>query len=148
MSQHKTLTNFDKGKILREARKQLGLTQKDMALRLGLDSTYLSQLENGHREVDDHYLKKANEVKAEFEKSKSVQHHLAEDAGIEPATRQSCVDYLQRFLETCDDNSKLGWTLIELHEHFPLDKWRKKRGKEQSSSDPKAYLRAAIEEET
>ena len=69
MSQHKTLTNFEKGKSLLEIRDRLNLTQKAMADLLGLDSTYLSQLENGHRAVSDHYLIKATEI----EKSKKVQ---------------------------------------------------------------------------
>src|SRR6202012_2606531 len=41
---------------------------------------------------------------------------------IEP-TRESCLQYLKHFLETCTDAAKLGWTAVELKEHFPLNKW-------------------------
>lgn len=69
MSQQKVLTNFDKGKILRDARKNLGLNQRDMADRLNIDPTYLSQLETGARNVDDWYLDEVNRL---LEKSNNV----------------------------------------------------------------------------
>lgn len=69
MSQQKTSTNFDKGRAIRDIRLRLGLTQKQMAERLELNSTYLSELENG-RHFDEHYLKKAQAL---FDKSKKVE---------------------------------------------------------------------------
>ena len=38
--------NQDFGKIIRQARKDRGLSQRELANRLGLDFTYLSKLEN------------------------------------------------------------------------------------------------------
>ncbi len=126
MSQQKNLTNFDKGKLLVAARKRLGYSQVQMAAELHLDSTYLSQLENGRREVDEFYVQRAEEMARDHEnanKFKATVDALSEAPGqIEP-TRESCLQYLKHFLETCTDAAKLGWTAVELIEHFPLNKW-------------------------
>ena len=126
MSQQKNLTNFDKGKLLVIARKRLGYSQVQMAAELNLDSTYLSQLENGRREVDEFYVQRAEELARQFEnanKFKVAAGALQESAGqIEP-TAESCLQYLRHFLETCTDATKLGWTAVELKDHFPLNKW-------------------------
>jgi transcriptional regulator with XRE-family HTH domain len=126
MSQQKSLTNFEKGKLLMTARKRLGLSQVQMAQKLNLDSSYLSQLENGRREVDEFYVNRGEEMAREFEKThnRKVSTETIFEATGQPApTRESCLRYLQQFLETCTDAAKLGWTAIELKEHFPLDKW-------------------------
>jgi transcriptional regulator with XRE-family HTH domain len=126
VSQQKNLTNFDKGKLLISARKRLGFSQVQMAQKLNLDSSYLSQLENGRREVDEFYVNRAEELAREFEnanKLKASAQALFESSGQLVPTRESCLRYLQQFLETCTDPAKLGWTAIELKEHFPLDKW-------------------------
>jgi ribosome-binding protein aMBF1 (putative translation factor) len=59
VSQQKYLTNFDKGKLLVAVRKRLGFSPAQMAEKLNLDSTYLSQLENGRREVDEFHVQRA-----------------------------------------------------------------------------------------
>ena len=97
-----------------------------MAQKLNLDSTYLSQLENGRREVDEFYVNRAEEMAREFERVNKLR--ASAEANFQSAdqptpTRESCIQYLQQFLETCTDAAKLGWTAIELREHFPLDKW-------------------------
>lgn len=97
-----------------------------MAQKLNLDPTYLSQLENGRREVDEFYVNRAEELAREFEnahKFKVSADAIFESTGQPAPTRESCLRYLQQFLETCTDAAKLGWTAIELKEHFPLDKW-------------------------
>ena len=106
------------------ARKRLGLNQVQMAQKLNLDPTYLSQLENGRREVDEFYVHRSEELAREFENANKVKASAEAifDSTGQP-TRESCLRYLQRFLETCTDATKLGWTAIELKEHFPLDKW-------------------------
>jgi transcriptional regulator with XRE-family HTH domain len=138
MSQHKTLTKFDKGKLLREQRKRLGFTQKAMANKLNLDPTYLSLLENGHREVDDWYVQRAGELLADFEKSKEVQSEVSrgerEGNALGSATREECRNYFLRFLEMCDEPAKLGWLAVELREHFPLNKWVRKTERRVSST--------------
>lgn len=95
-----------------------------MAQKLNLDPTYLSQLENGRREVDEFYVNRAEELAREFESASQLKASVEAifDAMDQP-TRESCLRYLQQFLETCTDAAKLGWTAIELKEHFPLDKW-------------------------
>jgi transcriptional regulator with XRE-family HTH domain len=126
VSQHKSLTNFDKGKLLMASRKRLGLSQVQMAQKLNLDSTYLSQLENGRREVDEFYVQRAEELVHDFENTnrfKTTIETFRESVGQGTPSRESCLEYLRQFLETCTDAAKLGWTAVELKQHFPLDKW-------------------------
>jgi len=126
VSQQKNLTNFDKGKLLISARKRLGFSQVQMAQKLNLDSTYLSQLENGRREVDEFYVQRADELAHEFENANKLRasaEALRESIGQAAPSRETCLQYLRLFLETCTDAAKLGWTAVELKEHFPLDKW-------------------------
>ena len=124
VNQQKHLSNAEKGKLLIAARKRLDFSQVQMAEKLNLDSTYLSQLENGRREVDDFYVERAEELAREWETiNASKAAAMRESAGYAAPTTESCLRYLQEFLETCTDATKLGWTAVELREHFPLDKW-------------------------
>ena len=122
MSVQKPLIKTEKAKQLREMRRRLEWTQQQMAEALGLDPSYLSQLENGRRKLDDWYLKKAGE----FEKNKAA-GILSASADSESyslqSTAESCIAYLRQFLTTCKDPAKIVWTYVELQEHFPLDKW-------------------------
>jgi transcriptional regulator with XRE-family HTH domain len=115
VSQYKTLTNLEKGKTLREIRNRLNLTQRELAKELHIDSTYLSQLENGGRPVDDFYLEQAREI----EKSNKVQAFR----DMAAPTAEMCLAYLKEFLERCDEPAKIVWAYIELKEHFPLTKF-------------------------
>lgn len=114
MSQQKPGIKTEKAKRLREVRRRLEWTQQQMADALGLDASYLSQLENGHRNLDDWYLKKASE----FEKNQAPPEPRSSRASAE-----ACVSYLRQFLATCRDPAKIVWTYVELQAHFPLDKW-------------------------
>jgi len=108
------------------ARKRMGLSQVQMAAKLGLDPTYISQLENGRREVDEFYVQRAEEIARESAGASKIQvpaNALHEPLGQGAPTRESCLQYLQEFLATCTDATKLGWTAVELKEHFPLNKW-------------------------
>lgn len=87
----KHITNSDKGKLLMAARKRLGLSQVQMAQRLNLDSTYLSQLENGRREVDEFYVQRAEEMAREFEnvnRPKVAAGEIRESIGHEGPSRE------------------------------------------------------------
>lgn len=120
MSSQKTVIKTEKARQLREMRRRLEWTQQQMAEALGLDPSYLSQLENGRRKLDDWYLKKASE----FEKNKlAVPFVATSDSYSLQSTAESCLAYLQQFLTTCKDPAKIVWTYVELQEHFPLDKW-------------------------
>lgn len=120
MSSQKTVIKTEKAKQLREMRRRLEWTQQQMAEALGLDPSYLSQLENGRRKLDDWYLKKASE----FEKNKmAAPFAAAPDSYSLQSTAEACIAYLQQFLTTCKDPAKIVWTYVELQEHFPLDKW-------------------------
>jgi transcriptional regulator with XRE-family HTH domain len=125
---NKQLTNADKGKLLMAARKRMGLSQVQMAQKLNLDSTYLSQLENGRREVDEFYVQRAEELAREFEganKFRGASGEIRESIAQAGPSRESCLEYFRMFLETCTDAAKLGWTAVELKQHFPLDKWER-----------------------
>lgn len=88
-----------------------------MAERIGLNPTYLSALENGREPVDDEYVKRAEGIALE------MAGKLEDGYEVEP-TERGCVEYLRQFLATCKgDKSKLGWTLVELQERFPLTRW-------------------------
>jgi transcriptional regulator with XRE-family HTH domain len=126
VSHAKNISNAEKGKRLMAARKRLGFSQVQMAEKLNLDPTYISQLENGRREVDEFYVARAEELAREFaevNKIKTSTDAMRESPGNVEPTRESCLHYLQQFLQTCTDAAKLGWTAVELKEHFPLDKW-------------------------
>jgi transcriptional regulator with XRE-family HTH domain len=126
MSHAKNISNTEKGKLLMAARKRLGFSQVQMAQKLNLDSTYLSQLENGRREVDEFYVQRAEELAREFENahgSKTSDERIRESMDPSSPSRESCLQYLRQFLNTCTDQARLGWTAVELKQHFPLDKW-------------------------
>jgi len=126
MNHVKGIANEDKGRRLMAARRRLGFRQVQMAEKLNLDSTYLSQLENGRREVDEFYVQRAEEMAREFEqanKFKAATGEIRETDGRTEPAHESCLEYFRKFLETCTDPAKLGWTAVELKAHFPLDKW-------------------------
>jgi len=122
----KHIGDKEKGNLLMAARKRMGLSQVEMAGKLGLDSTYISQLENGRRKVGDFYVQRAEELVREFENQArftSARDTFAESGDHSTPSREICLHYLQLFLATCTDPAKLGWTAVELKQHFPLDKW-------------------------
>jgi len=121
MSAQKTVVKTEKAKQLREMRRRLEWTQQQMAEALGLDPSYLSQLENGRRKLDDWYLKKASEF--ERNKAAGLLGSASADSYSLQSTAESCIAYLRQFLTTCKDPAKIVWTYVELQEHFPLDKW-------------------------
>ncbi|HEV2330936.1 MAG TPA: helix-turn-helix transcriptional regulator [Verrucomicrobiae bacterium] len=111
----------EKAKQLRDVRHRLQWTQQQMAEALGLDASYLSQLENGRRKLDDWYLKKAGE----FEKGKTTRIYdkSTPEAYSMQTTAESCLAYLTRFLGTCKEPAHVMWTFVELQQHFPIEKW-------------------------
>jgi transcriptional regulator with XRE-family HTH domain len=128
VNEQERITNVEKGKLLVAARKRLGFSQVQMAEKLNLDSSYLSQLENGRREVDEDYVLRAEELAREFENAgrfRATAGAIGTPASYDAPTRESCLRYLEQFLAACTDAAKLGWTLVELREHFPLDKWER-----------------------
>lgn len=44
---------------------------------------------------------------------------------VDLPSKEACLEYLRKFLDTCDTPDKIGWTKIELMESFPLSKWQK-----------------------
>ena len=121
MSPQKPAIKSDKAKQLREMRLRLDWTQQQMAEALGLDPSYLSQLENGRRKLDDWYLKKAGEF--EQSKASNIFGNATPESYSLQTSAESCITYLKQFLATCKDPAKIVWTYVELQEHFPLDKW-------------------------
>lgn len=93
-----------------------------MGERLGLDVSYISQLETDKRPVDNWYVTRAIEEAEKLEKSKEV-NAPGEVRDISPnyhpnraeEIRQQCRDHLEQVLESCGSNElQLSWTLIEL----------------------------------
>jgi transcriptional regulator with XRE-family HTH domain len=121
MSSQKSASKTEKAKQLRDVRHRLQWTQQQMAEALGLDASYLSQLENGRRKLDDWYLKKAGE----FEKGKSTKIYdkTTPEAYSMQTSAESCISYLTRFLGTCQEPAQVVWTYVELQQRFPLEKW-------------------------
>ena len=134
MNQSKPTIKTEKARQLREMRRRLEWTQQQMAEALGLDPSYLSQLENGRRKLDDWYLKKAGE----FEKTKTatVFGSTASESFSLQASAEACITYLTQFLATCKDPAKIVWTYVELQEHFPLNKWAEEGPEDLSSKSP------------
>lgn len=134
----KNLSNPQKAKTLRDTRKRIGYNQREMATALGLDPSYLSQLENAVRPVDEWYVSRAAEI------AKSIESKIA---GSSAPMGQACEEHLRAFLATCgEDVARLGWTLTVLKETLPLDKW-KRSGRSSSKSDAAAELAGDISDE-
>jgi hypothetical protein len=97
-----------------------------MATALGLDVSYISQLENSKRTVDEWYITRAQEIErhhSHIEKSKL--DALAEQGPDYLAARSSEIRakahrHLDIVLDACrDDLDSLSWTYVELRRHFP-----------------------------
>lgn len=109
---------------LKAARKRLGWNQEELAKALGLDRSYLSQLENG-REIQPWVWERLEViergVKAGVDKSTACRE---ESTAPGSPLEMQCREYLDDFLQTCHgDAAHLGWTLVELKKKFPLDLW-------------------------
>ncbi|HEX3624279.1 MAG TPA: helix-turn-helix transcriptional regulator [Verrucomicrobiae bacterium] len=140
MSAQKSASKTEKAKQLRDVRHRLQWTQQQMAEALGLDASYLSQLENGRRKLDDWYLKKAGE----FEKGKTAKIYdkSTPDAYSMQTSAESCLAYLTRFLGTCKVPAHVVWTYVELQQRFPLEKWTAPE-QEINSAQPSAAVEKA-----
>jgi transcriptional regulator with XRE-family HTH domain len=113
-----TILKNSKGSELREIRQRLGWTQVRMAAAIGLDPTYVSQLETGRQVLDDSYLAKARDIEA-IEKSKRLK--VGEEPPELMGVRLKCHTYLGRVLDACQgDRDREVWTYVELQRHFPL----------------------------
>jgi transcriptional regulator with XRE-family HTH domain len=112
------MTDIEKGKLLWQTRKKLHFNQKKMADLLKLDSTYLSQLENGHRHVDTWYVQRAQEMMVAFGKSAPAKPPPAWKV---QGMREKSHEALERVLDACHgDDERLAWTYVELVKHFPV----------------------------
>ena len=70
------------GRALRELRDRAGLKQEELAVRTGIGVTYISQLENGHRGVRWHTLRR-------LLRALGADLHQLADAITEAETRDS-----------------------------------------------------------
>jgi transcriptional regulator with XRE-family HTH domain len=117
---------------LKTTRKRLGWDQAQMAKELGLNRSYLSQLENGARTIQPWVIKRLEEVELGADKGIAKIRSALKDAlqgygELTPSTAamaRACMEYMAGFLErTGQDVVRLAWALDELHRRFPLDKW-------------------------
>lgn len=126
---------------LKSARKRLGWDQKKMGEALGLDRSYISQLENGARAIKPWVLERLEIIErgvaAGVEKSTpSTLNEARTPYRPAPVTLKStsplaqrCLDHCVEFIDGCeDDANRLGWTLVELQTRFPLNKWLESPG--------------------
>ena len=115
---------------LREVRKRLGWDQAHMAHELGLNRSYLSQLENGARPIQPWVIERVTSIEAGAGKAMMALSEAVRGYGNLPpsasALARSCVEHLAAFLEKAGaDIVRLSWTVDELHKRFPVTKWDK-----------------------
>ncbi len=122
------MSPLDKAKLLHSTRKRLGWTQTRLAKALGLDRSYLSQLENYSqygREIDEFYLERLALLEREQGSTPADKLPLTATGPHRAPAESACLEYFMKFLKTCrGEPARLGWTWIELRERFPLDRWR------------------------
>lgn len=116
--------------ILKGVRKRLGWDQAHMAHELGLNRSYLSQLENGARPIQPWVIERVTSIEAGAGKAMmALSEAVRGYGGLPPsaaALARSCVEHLAQFLEKAGaDIVRLSWTVDELHRRFPLTKWDK-----------------------
>jgi transcriptional regulator with XRE-family HTH domain len=111
---------------LKAARNRLKWNQEQMAHALGLDRSYLSQLETGARTIKPWVLDRVEVIE------RGVNAGVEKPMAFVETSQQSqhgslltqCREHLNAFLDKCGaDPAKLGWTLVELRRKFPLDYW-------------------------
>lgn len=58
---------------------------------------------------------------------KGVAYRLNEETGVgdDHPSREKCREYFERFLATCDTRAKLGWLLVQMELHLPLNQFKK-----------------------
>lgn len=121
-----------------DLRVKLNLNQIEFALVFGnfvrgkaFRNEYISMIERGEKPCPLKFEKWLNDFELKVLKPDTVMVLAETETPYKVRTVQSAEDgarkYLDVFLETCKhDPDRLGWTLVELQAHFPLDKWDKK----------------------
>ncbi len=113
--------------LFKRVRAKSGLSQEKMALKLMIERTYLSGIENGKKLPSERLINAINLVA----KSLPDVYKVDEDgeryeASSEP-DRGDCETYFDAFLDKAENvGGAIGWTYIELQESFPLDKFAPK----------------------
>lgn len=76
------------GKLVRTRRRELGLSQAELALQLGLDQTYISKVESGRMSFSPRYTKLlADALKVELAKVRSKLGYAEDEVSIEIESR-------------------------------------------------------------
>jgi transcriptional regulator with XRE-family HTH domain len=101
----------------------MDLTQEEFGERIGLSASYVSELEGGHRPLDEHYLEKAKQMQTEFEKTKSVKPpFLTENYDPYDSIRQKCHEFINQLIDSFGpDEDRLRWFYVELRRRFPIN---------------------------
>lgn len=91
----------ERGHFIREWRLHRGLTQEQMAERVGIDKSYLSKIENGRKRYDQPFLEAASEVLG-CEPADLIQRDPSQSARIweiwdklQPTQREQLVEIAQ-----------------------------------------------------
>jgi len=93
---------------------------------------YISMLETQKKDVPEKWIKYIARFESELEpkidiRTESAKLHEPQAPYLVQPTREACEKHLHDFLSKCeDDPAKLGWTLTELRDKFPLNKWKDK----------------------
>lgn len=111
-------------------RNKVGFTQTELAERVRVSLRTIQNWEQGNSKPPGG--EKLRKLSAELGAPLSYLLDGLGPSSTETSLRETgstaigtqCHKHLQDFLNTCEDDPlRLGWTLIELRERFPLDRW-------------------------
>ena len=105
------------------------MTKGKFAVEIGITREYLSTLIHHGKKIKPWILEKALEISQQPLENITpsvILHDPQAPYRVQP-NEDDCRRYLEQFLARCEkDPARLGWTLTELREKFPLNKWPKK----------------------
>lgn len=117
---------------LKAARKRNALSQLELAERVQVTLRSVQNWEGGEFSPHAKVIRKLCEVlqvttdyligEGKYPEHRPNHYEMDE---AKSGTAQRCQEHVAAFLKACGgDETRLGWTLVELKTRFPLDKWR------------------------
>lgn len=125
------------GERIKAVREKRQLNQEQFARILHITRSYLSELETNRRPVQPYIQEKIVEMERVDEVNGQSSSPLNDSTSSSLAMRDEppaayhvkplvveCREHLERYLASCQgQDSRLYWTLVELQQNFPLNKW-------------------------
>lgn len=106
---------MERSEELREIRKKLDWTQARLAEELDRDTSYVNQMENGKRPINDWTIR---EVRGFLQRDEERLINSTAYGRIRVKIR----DYLDRLMVSYgEDTERLAWLYVELQSRFPAD---------------------------